>query len=78
MARYEGLDIQSVAFAADQIEVVYAEERDVTNKSGVLEYRTIVIPAMLVENSMMEALDSVKQLIDEAQIAKRNPAANIR
>lgn len=70
-----GVDIQSIAFADSRIEIVYAEERDVNSQSGIIEFRTIVIPMSFIEEAGKDLLDSAQELVDAALIKKRNPAA---
>ena len=70
-----GVDIQSVAFAPGQIEIVYAEARDTDSQSGILELRTLILPSQVVEDAAMEALDAIQQLLDAALLAKRSPLA---
>lgn len=77
MARVDGVDIQSVAFSptGESVEVVYSEARDTDSPSGILEFRTLVVPTDLVQDAFVELLDSAREFIDQSLVAKRNPKA---
>lgn len=75
MARVNGVDIQTIAFGSDQVEITYAEERDLDSSSGIMEYRTLVVPQGVIDAALAELLDSCQQVLDTALVAKRNPRA---
>ncbi len=77
MARVNGIDIQTIAFdpTGSQVEVVYSETRDTESASGVLEFRTLVVPTEVVQSAFADLLDSAREFIDQALVAKRNPRA---
>lgn len=75
MAVINGVDIQSIAFGSAQVEITYAEERDTDSPTGIMEYRTLVVPHGVIDGVLAELLDSCQQVLDTALIAKRNPKA---
>lgn len=75
MAVINGVDIQTIAFGNGQVEITYAEERDTDSPSGIIEYRTLVVPHGVIDGALAELLDSCREVLDTALIAKRNPKA---
>jgi hypothetical protein len=62
---------QSVVFAGTHLEISYVEERDV--ESVVQTFRTLVIPADIVQDDVVEVMDALQQLVDNALVVQRNP-----
>ncbi len=72
------IQIQSIQFSPDAVEVTYSEARDLHEASGILEIRTRLVPAHHVEQQLIEVLDAVQELIDESNIVQRNPPQQIK
>lgn len=77
MAAIGDLDIQSIVFGPEAIEITYIEERDVDKGSGIVDIRTRSIPFNLCEAERDELLDSVLQYLDAAAVVRRNPRPTI-
>lgn len=71
-------DVQSIAFGSGGVEISYLEPRESDTKTGISEYRTLVIPMGLVENELEELLDAASQLLDAAGVARRDPPQTLR
>jgi hypothetical protein len=67
---------QSVVFAGTHLEISYVEERDV--ESVVQTFRTLVIPADVIQDEIVEVVDALQQLVDHALIVQRNPPERVR
>lgn len=67
---------QSIAFGPTHIEVVYMEQRDLEGE--IQEYRTLVIPAEVVQDDIPEVMDALQQLVDHALVVRRSPPERLR
>lgn len=68
------IDIQSVVFSRDGIEISYVEpEADFDEGTGILMVRTLQIPYEVMEHEFNELAEHLQDMVDRAQTIKRNP-----
>ena len=70
-----GIKIHSVVFSGNVMEISYMEERD-TSEAGIAMIRTLAVPAELVHDEAEDLLDSIYQVINKAEVVRRNPQAS--
>lgn len=69
--------IQSIGFGPDEVELTYLE--DPTEKTGVVELRTLIVQKTVVpENVYNDLVDSAETFVDEALLARRSPPHSFR
>lgn len=59
------LAIYHATFHDGGVEIVYAEERDISDR--VMQQRTIAVPLDVAGEDLMEALESLQQVVDNGQ-----------
>lgn len=72
------IQVNSVQFSNDAIEVSYSESRDLHESSGILEIRTRLIPSHLVEEQLRELIQAIQDVVDESNVIQRKPPQTIQ
>lgn len=77
-----GISVFNVGFHEQGIDVVYQEERDADPTGQIVVQRSIMIPAQLIQEEILELMDTIQEVVDKALIAKdnmtRRPSSSLR
>lgn len=65
--------IQHISFDPEGVEISFLEEDDVKH-NGLRLYRTAIVPRNLVGAELQELEDAALALLDQVEVARRQPA----
>lgn len=69
----QGVDVQSLMFGERGVEVSFIDPDGFDQESGILQIKTMQVPFDLIEEEMGELMDAIQDILDAAQVARRNP-----
>ena len=73
------VNVQSVSFGNEGVEIVYMEESDFHKESGIAQMRSLFVPHECIPNDMLtEVRDAVTQIVDEAKTLQRQPTTQFQ